>query len=58
MGPLGIAMVGFSVLTFILGIVLIAVSVTLLDIVRPLQFTYAVFRLPKSRFVPRKIAEH
>jgi hypothetical protein len=56
MGPLGIAMVGFSVLTFILGIVLIAISVTLLDIVRPLQFTFAIYCLPKSRFVPHKIA--
>ena len=56
MGPLGIAMVGFSVLTFILGVVLIAVSVTLLDIVRALQFAYAIFCLPKSRFVPRQTA--
>ena len=35
MGPVGYAIVGLSVITFILGIVLIAVSGYLLDIVRP-----------------------
>jgi hypothetical protein len=56
MGPLGIVMVVFSVITFILGIVLIALSVTLLDVVRALQFTFAIFRLPNSRFAPSKTA--
>jgi hypothetical protein len=34
MGPVGFAIVGLSVVTFILGIVLIAISGYLLDIVR------------------------
>jgi hypothetical protein len=49
MGPVGFAIIGLSAITFILGIVLIAVSGYLLDIVR--RILMALFTICRCIFL-------